>query len=99
MSTTHVVTHTTVCGLHFAYSEGTIYPLTPCCQASATGSFVQDTPATVCRACYTPVSPVYGVSGTTRPPQVSWLVDSLAQGDCPDPVGCAVHTIWHLTGA
>lgn len=43
-----------------ALSYGTVYPLTPCCAASAKGSMAGDEPATVCRACYHEIDPMLG---------------------------------------
>jgi hypothetical protein len=41
-------------------SEDIQWALTPCCHASAKGSFVGDEPAVVCRHCYEPVDPSLG---------------------------------------
>ena len=37
-------------------SHGMIYPLTPCCKASATGTEY----GTACRSCYQEIDPMYG---------------------------------------
>lgn len=99
MFTTRVLTHTTACGLTLASAEGSLYPLTPCCKASATGSIVDDQPAVVCRNCYHEVSPLYGTSsGAGRAyADVATFITELAPRPCPDVHDCATHAVWHLT--
>lgn len=43
-------------GLTVALSEGLVYPLSPCCKASATGTVG----GTACRSCYRSIPTLYG---------------------------------------
>jgi len=45
----------------YVESYGLVYPLTPCCQASAKGTEY----GTACRACYAEIDPVFGICWTT----------------------------------
>lgn len=71
-------------GIAIAMSDGMIYPLTPCHQASGKGSEVPT--GVVCRSCYEEVDPLYGdcdvAYETTR--LAAWLNE---QG-CPTPDAC-----------
>lgn len=44
----------------FVESHGLVYPLTPCCEASATGTDY----GTACRSCYEEVSSMFGACWT-----------------------------------
>lgn len=55
-------------GYVVAEADGLAYGLTPCCGASATGSFVDDEPAIVCRSCYDEVDPLLGGEVTVAVP-------------------------------
>lgn len=45
-----------------AASDGIVYYLTPCCQASVTGTMAGDRPITGCRACYREVDDALGMA-------------------------------------
>lgn len=48
------------CAVAVVVASWGVYPLTPCCQASAKGSIAGDYPATVCRNCYEEVDDSFG---------------------------------------
>lgn len=54
-----------------ALSDGVVYPLTPCCQASAKGSMAGGEPATVCRVCYREIDPLLGDCAVVSSPTFS----------------------------
>lgn len=99
MNTTAVITHTTVCGASFAHNDAMIYPLTPCCQASGTGSYVGDEPAVVCRSCYREVPAFYGdfADADQGAADVATFIADMTHGRCPQPHDCATDTVWNLT--
>lgn len=48
-------------GITHVESHGLVYPLTPCCQASATGTDY----GTACRSCYEEIDSIFGICWTT----------------------------------
>lgn len=54
-----IVGHSTMLGANVRQSDGLVYLLTTCCQASGKGSLNSDT-GVVCRACYAEVDMAYG---------------------------------------
>ena len=53
----------------WAVSDGIVYPLTDCCEASGKGSANVDS-GVVCRACYSEVSSLYGMGFLTDDPSL-----------------------------
>lgn len=78
-------TVTTDCGVAFHVSYGTVYPLTPCCQASGKGT--ED--GVCCRACYDLVSDLYGSAEPTNDPRrTESMITHLVSEEGNDGRGC-----------
>ena len=85
-----MTTTTSACGARFIKWEGVVSPLTPCCDAAATG--VSATPGNpdgiACKACYHPVAPLYARQG------LGAVRAAVAERGCPVPGPCAEHVLW-----
>lgn len=80
---------------------GTIYRLTPCCNASGKGSMVGDRPAIVCRACYKEVGDVFAY-GAILSDDIDLTELGRMMDDC-DAIqsrhDCAAHLAWEIRQA
>lgn len=78
----------TACGFTLALSHGIVYPLTPCCEASAKGNV-----GVTCRECGQAVDDRYG---DASPEYWLGLSRMMMRLGCPTPEDCATHTLWQL---
>lgn len=76
---------------------------TPCCGASGKGSMIGDEPAVVCRACYRPVSDIFGevaiISGGMLAEAYSLIERGVTEAGCPCPTECVMHLLAEVEAA